>query len=371
MPATKGPKMTRAEKQRQQHSKTSKEGDSEGRGGVSGGGKACGGCESDFCVDCGRPVLASQQGLKCDYCGFWHHSSCQDTSDEVYTFLQEHGSESSLLWICKKCQGTGNNIPAVTATMLNLEERMVEMSSTMNKKIDDLANLVNNRLVKTDDGGVKKIDENQKRVESKVDSIIDSVKQQKADDMHLHDCVQQAISIQLQEDREEEEEISKRKANVIIHGLREPIATEAQDRKSEDEAQIETMLHIIQCDHVSVNSLIRLGKKAEDNSNDKPRPIKLVLASEEQKDVVLRQAKNLKGRKDHGWDRVFIHQDQTPKQRVKRQKLVQELKERERKGEKDLLIVKGTIVVRRKKGVKEGTSDSGASTATPTASSGN
>ena len=53
--------------------------------------------------------------------------------------------------------------------------------------------------------------------------------------------------------------------------------------------------------------MVRLGRKSDDLQNDKPRTVKIVLASE-QKEKVLRQAKNVRGMRDHGWDRVFIHQ---------------------------------------------------------------
>ena len=45
-------------------------------------------------------------------------------------------------------------------------------------------------------------------------------------------------------------------------------------------------------------------------------------------------------------DKVFIFQDLTPRQRDKRKKLVQELKDRQQSGEKDLVIAGGKIVCR-------------------------
>lgn len=151
---------------------------------------------------------------------------------------------------------------------------------------------------------------------------------------------------------------------MIIHGLKEPSAAEAEDRKTEDQEQIISLLHHIKCDKISVASVVRLGRVTDDEEGGKPRPIKLVLASEEQ-EIVLRQAKNLRG--SGVWDRVFIHQDQTPKQRMKRQQLVQEIKEREKNGEKNLIIVGGKIVVRRQRTVQM-VSGSGASTPMQTAS---
>lgn len=120
----------------------------------------------------------------------------------------------------------------------------------------------------------------------------------------------------------------------------------SEERKAEDEGCIVNLLHLINCDEVSVNSVVRLGKKPEE-PNAKPRPVKLAIASEEQKKKILRSAKNLKSKKDGGWDKVYLQQDLTPKQRITRQQLVQELKTRQSHGEKDLMIANGKIVTRR------------------------
>lgn len=55
----------------------------------------------------------------------------------------------------------------------------------------------------------------------------------------------------------------------------------------------------------------------------------------------------MREKKDGGWEKVFVHQDLTPKQRKERNKLVQELKDRLASGEKDLVIFLGKIVKRR------------------------
>jgi len=56
--------------------------------------------------------------------------------------------------------------------------------------------------------------------------------------------------------------------------------------------------------------------------------LKLVLASEDQKDKILYRSKNVRGKKD----KLFIHQDLTPKQRERQRQLVAELKDRQTKG---------------------------------------
>lgn len=100
-----------------------------------------------------------------------------------------------------------------------------------------------------------------------------------------------------------------------------------------------------------MEKIIRLGKRSpESNSDDdppKPRPIKAILDSEENKIRVIRNAKNLRRAKEGGWEKVFVHQDLTPKQREARNLLVQELKARVAQGETDLTIYRGAVVKRR------------------------
>ena len=88
------------------------------------------------------------------------------------------------------------------------------------------------------------------------------------------------------EDKQEQDEINKRRCSVIIHGLAESFDGEAGGRTEEDEEAIVNLLHEIGCDEVSVNDTVRLGRKPTDNSAS-PRPVLLTLASEGQKDKIL------------------------------------------------------------------------------------
>ena len=82
------------------------------------------------------------------------------------------------------------------------------------------------------------------------------------------------------------------------------------------------------------------------SAGSKPRPVKLVLASEIHKEQVFQSAKNLKGM-SNGLAQVCIHQDLTLKQRETRRLLVHQLKERQTKGETNLIIIDNNIVQRR------------------------
>jgi len=307
--------------------------------------------DCDTCVDCGIVVKKLQQGLKCDGCDFWHHIECEGVSDEVYTFLCKHEEDPTIGWYCKKCAVTCKNLMSMMLAfqdkMQQLEDSVYGIASTLNTKMDDLSTSLCSRLDAKEYRDGAAIEEVHKNVDAKMDSLADIVKNKaKVDEHFVHDCVEDAVMVKALKDQEEMEEIRKRRTNVIIHGLVESTESGSEARQQQDENELQNLLHEIKCDDVSVTDMVRLGKK-NDSGDGKPRPIKLIVASEDQKDKILRSSKNLRSKKDKGYDRVFIHQDLTPTQRANRQKLVQELKERRSKGEENLWIVKGKIVVRR------------------------
>ena len=173
-----------------------------------------------------------------------------------------------------------------------------------------------------------------RQVEDKVDNTISGVT---ADVVIL-----QQKTMAIQEDREEQEEICKRKTSIIIHGMEEMVDS---NPTMDDSGSLMDLLHQIKCDDVSVRTCFRLGKPQIDSQN-KPRPIKVIVSSEAQKEKVLRSSKNLKGL-SHKMDKIFIHQDLTPRQRAKRQLLIAEKKQREASRENDLIIINDKIVKKR------------------------
>ena len=177
-------------------------------------------------------------------------------------------------------------------------------------------------------------------INSKLDSPLSSV---------VQGCIEGALKTQLTEDKVEEQEIQRRKTSVIAHGVSESDSESTEERIDHDLCQVAAMLHELDSDGVKVEEVIRLGKRhPESDESSKPRPLKIVLDTEKNKIQVIRRAKNLRDKKDGGWEKVFVHQDLTPRQREGRRKLVQTLKTRLSQGEKDLVIYRGEIVKRRR-----------------------
>jgi len=70
------------------------------------------------------------------------------------------------------------------------------------------------------------------------------------------------VGKQMQEDKAEEEEIEKRKVNVIIHGVSESDADKVEQRIEDDKCQVAAMLHELNCDHLGIKQVIRFGQEA-------------------------------------------------------------------------------------------------------------
>lgn len=191
------------------------------------------------------------------------------------------------------------------------------------------------------------VDSIEKRMTSIEASVQSATASKKADEDQVKDYVEKVLESKHSYDEEEKAERERRKTSVIIHGVQESTCDEPRDREDEDLGVLAAMLHELECDEVKVTKVIRLGKRMTDtNSEVKPRPIKMVVESEEQKVKILRSAKNLRLLQEGGWKDVFIHQDLTLRERAERKKLLSEMKTRRDNGETGLILVGNRIVKR-------------------------
>jgi len=310
--------------------------------------------ESEICMRCNDAVLDSQKGLKCDCCNSWLHIDCDRVSDDVYQFLCDHEAEKSIHWYCKHCTNVLGHLLTATGRIeeaqKSFESKFDSFMNSFNNK-DDLPNLMEATQTKLE-AKVEELTEqlqarvelSQNKLEERVEELSHHIQSHATETRLMRDNVEDAVKMKLQEEKEEEE-LNKRKYSIIAHGLAEPSGDTAETRIKSDCDTVEHMFHKTELDTISVEQITRLGKRS-DEPDAKPRPVKLTVASETQKDQVLKQAKNLRKIKEGGMDKVFIHQDLTPRQRQRRKILVQELKDRQQRGEQNLIIVNWKIVTR-------------------------
>lgn len=343
--------------------------------------------EDNKCRGCLKAVLEQENGVMCEICNNWYHCKCQGINDQLYRILNQYGTE--LHWFCKGCQAGADKLLALLTRMQTkidkMDEEIVrvrtdirsEMTSTFQqmtsdlhtvnhrcddheKKIDECRhemNTINRRC----DEHEKRLDEYRKEMNTmlaeKLPDMVTQINNEnkpswseivaKEVDTKMSDFNAEFATLQQQtkiiQEKREQEEIHRRKTNLILHGMKEP--SDVNGAKEEDENNIQDLLHTIGCEDVSVESITRLGSKT-DEQEAKPRLIKLVLASEGQKVKVLGKSKNLRSHTNNRFATVFMHQDLTPLQRDRRRKLLQELKTRQEQGEENLILRNWKIVNR-------------------------
>ena len=335
MPATKGNKLNKQDKAVKQ--KPSKEKQSSAS-------ELC--TASSHCVDCGKEVLKTQAGLTCDACGFWHHTECEDVGDEIYEFLCDHPDNPTLAWYCKKCAAAGRRLVDMMKTMQEhqqqIELKVEQLEMANNKKMENVSAAIE-EMRNSIESSIQALSQKNQPEELKINKSVIQV---------VQNCVEKAIDVKNSEERDEELEKERRKTNVIVHGIEEDKSQDSSEREEHDCNMVVAMLHDMNCDDVKVAKVIRLGKRPTDVSNStdldiKPRPMKLVLESEQQRYKVLQCAKNLRLSQEGALKKVFIHQDLTVKERQTRRELVKQLMDRRSQGEMDLIIVNNQIVRRR------------------------
>ena len=302
------------------------------------------------CDGCDSVIAEATRALNCEKCGtVWKCASCIGMRTSTYDDLVSDAGRE-LHWYCEPCFAVINNplcddkvneILSQLATQLSIIDKKLDAKPDA-AKVEALEKVVAELEVKLCDGynGVVK------SVEKTKTDVAAVLEKSKWDATTVQGCVEGAIREQTREEKEEEEDKIRRQCNVIIHGLPEPTATEADDRRNEDLNLVEQMLHVMNCDQVSVNHITRLGTPKEDPSS-KPRPVKLSMLSSDARLKVLRNSKNLRVSNDATWKTVFMHQDLTPRERENRRRLVQQLKDRKSAGETNLIIINGKIVTRR------------------------
>ena len=330
------------------------------------------GVETGACVECGR----SEGGaLQCEGCPgeVWKCIECLNIPSDMFEALQS-GNGTELRWYCDCCtrkeptsQQTQSQQEAQLSKLTEIHDkvgllldRMLGFEEKLGQKadiarVDEMSiklNSIDSRMAKIEEA----FQENQKRdndIEQKLQQADKQV--HNIDEKAVIDCIEKRLEQRENDDEEERAERDKRKTSLIVHGIKELDSENAEERISHDSDEITNLMIEIGCELVQIEKVTRLGKprrvsKEEDAATtdkkvtQKPRPIKIVLNSEEQKLKVLKGAKNLKKPQEGEKQAIIIHQDLTLKEREARNKLWSQLKERRQNGEPNLIIAKGKIV---------------------------
>ena len=126
----------------------------------------------------------------------------------------------------------------------------------------------------------------------------------------------------------------RRRKNLIVYNFHENSNYQADKAKF-----LELSKEVFNLD-LQIIKVVRLGK----SNNGKPRPLLVGLDNEAEKIEILSQSGKL--RRLDQYNEIYIVADKTKYEREKHKKLVDELKSRRSKGERNLVIRNGIIVTR-------------------------
>ena len=113
----------------------------------------------------------------------------------------------------------------------------------------------------------------------------------------------------------EEKERSKRHCNVIVHNLGESTLENSQERKEYDTNTISSVFTKHLGVKATITNAIRIGKKQDSRSGSRPRLVKVTVASEHEKALLLRNCSKLRDKNDPEEVRkIYVTPDLTPKE---------------------------------------------------------
>ena len=207
--------------------------------------------------------------------------------------------------------------------------------NAIENKLDTLTNLINNL------GNIEE------RIIEKVNQIVD---QKVKDSMKAisEEKLETKIRVQVEEFLDEQNEIEKKKNNIIIYNL---------DETDEDdlEADLKNVKEIIEktspeltneFQNIKKDCILRLGRKntaADKSSKPRPRPLRVKLPDEDFKLHILKNSNKIK--KCPNFPNVYIKKDMTRKQHQADYELRKEKYERKTAGE-DVIIYNDKVILR-------------------------
>jgi len=230
--------------------------------------------EDNYCAVCSDSI--SGRSIKCDICNCHVHDACSGVATEILTKLHDIVEHTG--WVCLNCR---------TNCRKKIDQLQVALTKVTEKLSDVLATVV--------------------ALEDKVQQITATPNQPSSSDIAVE--VHRTLN-----------DVSRRKCNIVVSGLPEPVKPTNDTDDDFDEVEEDKSAFLALCeDHFSVKPALsnlgcrRLGKVSDQQQQQQPRKLLVHLMSEDSAKQVLSEAKKLR-RSDDGMvaASVFINPDRSP-----------------------------------------------------------
>ena len=234
--------------------------------------------------------------VQCERCIKWFCCVYQNISEKMYDAIFEF---SKLHWFCDGCESSAVAVfqtsaetgpskdplscleSKITDLMLNAELQLTKVIEEGKNQIREAGESMKNTLSETIQGSVSS---------SLADNTIMDKDNMPSSSLSFNKTTSEVITTFL----DEEKERSKRRLNVIIHNVEESSADNEKVRKEQD---INTAMSIFN-DYMGIKpnivNALRIGKTRYPGPDVKSRLLKLTLASEQDKVLLLRNCTKLR-----------------------------------------------------------------------------
>jgi len=291
------------------------------------------------CSACGKVVGDDTQALQCDRClsaDSWKCAECLDLSGDMYERLMS-SDLVSIRWFCDGCdklvmaeKGTADYQNDKIDHLISVIEKLVTRYEDIEKRLDSKCSVHDASKL---DARIQHLEEQLSKrdsdMQSKLSSLQDQLmmtsegsnleKEQVVSDAEMIKCVDE-----LNRKTEEEQDAERRKRNIILYRVPEKNTESATDRKTSDTVFVKDILdcvfNIKVGDH-DIDKMYRLGRW----SGDTTRPLLVAFKSEEMKEEVMANLRNLKYTADK-FRGIGVSHDLPPKEREEIKSMIQEAK---------------------------------------------
>ena len=292
------------------------------------------------CSGCGKIVTEETQALQCDKCmsnESWKCAECLNLTAEAYDCLLL-GTVGSIRWFCEDCdkkvmdskhvsEGQSDKIDHLIGVIEKLVSHYEDIERKLDSKssVEDVSKL-ESRITRLE----KRMQKQDMDIDSKLNSFEDQLKAtaemdcvEKDQGISDEDVIKCVVQEELRKSAEEQD-IEKRKRNIILYRVPEKKIENVSERKANDLEFIKDFLDGVFNQAVEDRDIVnsyRLGRWSE----DKVRPLLVTFSNVDMKDNIMANLKNLRTAVDK-FKGIGVSHDLHPKEREENKAMIEEAK---------------------------------------------
>jgi hypothetical protein len=264
---------------------------------------------SDACQlpGCGRPLKETDDVLRCCACGRSFHLECSGSTKTVLNSIKR--DPNSVRWSCSYCSKNVSNLfdlfVSVRARVDSLEEKVDASTKDFDRRLKLLESNPSPGPSGSGGGDIAQ------------GSVAPGVQPRP-------DVFSEVLS--------EMKDIELRKCNMLLFGVKESSSESTEDRKKHDEKEITGVFRALGPNALlpyNVKAFFRVGKPRAPvivgNEEPRPRPLKIILDSEDAKKELLSCGPRLMR---STFSHVYVKADLTKRQQEERNRMLQQRRSR-------------------------------------------